>query len=719
MASVRRSAREKFPENKGLGAPERTTRRGDKLFITLLGPFELRSDAGSLRLPKKAQALVAFLALHRTRPVPREQLATLLWGNSATDQARQSLRQCLAVLRNVLGHEPSELLIADTAAVQLAESDRLAIDATEFEAVCQSATLESLELANTLYHDEFLAGLQIPVEPFNDWVSLERQRFSSLRFDLLQRLAEARANVGDKENAITAARQLTVLDPLREEGHRLLMQFLASVGNRSAALKQYERCLQVLHNELGIAPDSETSRLAEAIRTGSATRREPISANQSSGYAPPADQQAGRRESPAPDADHPMPSPARLPLPNKPSIVVLPFANLSGDPAQDYFVDGLVEDITVALGREKWLFVIASPSAFAFKDRATDPREVGAKLGVRYVLRGSVRREGSRVRIVVQLTDAASGAHIWSDRFEDEVDNVFAMHDRLMTQVAAMIAPALRSTEIERAERKPTGSLTAYDLYLRALPQFRTGLADNQKALQLLRQAIELDPSYGAAYGFAARCYQFQKLMGWVSPSDPVLNEGIPFAHRAAELGKNDSEALWMAGLALVQLSGEIDHGLALIERSLALNPNSANAWTASCFVRSYLGDSERAIDHFSRAQRLNPLDLTHHVHWNAVGMAYFTARRYEEADSAADKALNARPTYPPGLRLKVATCGLLGRIAEGRAYVERLLAVHPECSVSWLLDFWGPIMRRTPHALAKFAEGARLAGLPEESRKS
>jgi hypothetical protein len=185
-----------------------------------------------------------------------------------------------------------------------------------------------------------------------------------------------------------------------------------------------------------------------------------------------------------------------------------------------------VEDITVALGRETWLFVIASQSAFAFKDRGADPREIAAKLGVRYVLRGSVRKGANRVRIVVQLTDAATGAHIWSDRFEDEIDNVFAMNDRVMTQAAAMIAPALRSVEIERAQRKPTSSLTAFDLYLQALPLFRKSLADNQEALRLLDKAVALDRSYSAAYGFAARCYQFQKLMGWVSPNDSRLQEG-------------------------------------------------------------------------------------------------------------------------------------------------------------------------------------------------
>ena len=710
MTRTRQPAREKAPAERGAGAPATDALRGEEqLTIGLLGPFEVkRGESQPLRLPKKAQALLAFLALQKGRPIPREQLATLLWGNSATEQARQSLRQCLAALRNALGAELSEAIVADTTSVLLAPSDRWSVDVAAFEIACQSSSLADLARASALYRDELLAGLQIPVEPFGDWLSLERQRLFSLRLDLLQRLADARANAGDMENGIAAARHLTSLDPLREEGHRLLMRLLAAAGNRSAALKQYERCAQTLRDELGIAPDAETDRLAEAIRAGRTALPE------SGGATPPTSARPIGAAAVAATPASPGP-----PLPDKPSIVVLPFANLSGDATQDHFVDGLVEDITIALGRETWLFVIASPSAFAIRKRTGDPREAAAKLGVRYVLRGSVRRDGNRVRTVVQLTDAAMGAHIWSHRFEDEVDNVFAMNDRLVAQAAALIAPALRSVEIERAQRKPTSSLTAFDLYLRALSRYRTSLSENQEALRLLSAASRLDPSYAAAYGLAARCYQFQKFMGWVPPTHPGLDEGVRLARVASELGRNDSEALWMAGGAITQLAADIDHGQALIDRSLSLNPNSADAWSSSCVSRTYTGNLEQAIDHFQRSQRLNPLDQLHHVHWNMVGMAYFVAGRYEEAHAAADKTLNARPTYPQGLRLKVATCGLLNRIEEGGTYVQQLLAVHPECSVAWLRDFWEPLLHRTPGALDSYIRGSRLSGLSEEPRRS
>lgn len=401
-------------------------------------------------------------------------------------------------------------------------------------------------------------------------------------------------------------------------------------------------------------------------------------------------------------------------LPDKPSIVVLPFQNLSGDTTQDYFVDGLVDDLTVALGREKWLFVIAGPSARVFKSADAELGAVAAKLGVRYVLRGSFRRSGDQVRIVAQLTDATSGQQVWSERFEDRFDNVFDMQDRLVAQVAATIAPALRSTEIERARRKSPESVTAFDLYLQALPLMRTSLAENRQALELLDKAVALDPDYSAASALAARCYQFQLLMGWVRRSDPSLKAGILLGQRAIELGRSDSEALWMAGLALIILDGQVDPGAGWISRSLVLNPNSADAWVSSGMYHNYRGDYETAIEHFDRAQRLNPLDTLHHFRWNLVGNSYFGAGRYDEAYDAANQCLNVGPTYPQALLLKLATCGQLGRAEEAAGTLTKLLAVQPRCTLTWVSEYFGPMYLRNPDFVARYIEGARRAGLPD-----
>lgn len=678
---------------------------GEEVFVLLVAPFEVRRGVALQTVPKKAQGLVAYLASQLGRPVSREHLATLLWGNSGTEQARQSLRQALVALRNALGPKSNDLLATDTASVLLQSRDALQIDIVQYEAACRSSARQDLERAASLYRGEFLADLHIPVEPFSEWVSLERQRIATLQSDLLLRLAEARASAADGNGAIASARNLTTHDPLREEGHRLLMRLLVAVGQRTAALQQYDKLTKLLQDQLGIPPDRDSVALAAQIRAGRIAieqERQPVT----SSPVPP------RQDLIAVEA---RPMVASGPsLPDKPSIVVLPFTNLSGDAGQDYFVDGLVEDITIALGRERWLFVISSPSAFAFRDRNVDLREIATRLGVRYVLRGSVRRSGERLRVVVLLTDAASGEFVWSNRFEDVIDNVFDLNDRLMTHVAAMIGPALRSVEIERAQRKAPASLSAFDLYLQATPRVRSDLTENRRALQLLEQAIALDPSYSAAYALAARCYQFQRLMGWVPLADPGLERGAGFARLAVELGKDDSEALWMASHAIPHLTGEIDHAAVLIDRSLNLNPNSANAWSSSCFVYSLLGQFAKAIDHFYCSQRLNPLDQLHHVHWNIAGMAYFGLEQFEEANAAADKALSVRPAYPQALRLKIASLGAFGHRSEARAFVQRLLAVHPECNMKWLEEFNGRMMVRAPKFLDTFLACARRGGMPE-----
>lgn len=679
-----------------------TSETGADLRISILGPFELRRAGALVRIPKKVQGLLAVLAVNR-HPVPKETLATLFWGNSGTEQARQSFRQGLVALRTALGSQAG-CVVSEPTTVAFAPSREIAVDAHEFAENCSAQGLPGLERAEALYRDAFLADLHIPVEPFERWLTVERQRYESMRLGLLLRLATAQAAAEHHEQAVATCRRLVSLDPLREEGHRLLMTLLANTGNRGGALLQYEQCVETLKDELGIDPDPETTRLAETIRLGTLVHGRAPAAGIPIAPAVGHARTAETAEVAGPD------------LPDKPSIAVLPFANLSGDAGKDYFVRGLVEDITVALGKERWLFVIASPSAFMAGNADADPRMVGGRLGVHYLLKGSVRIEAGQVLFVVQLIDAARGGHVWSGRFHDEMDNVFALQDRLATKVAAVIAPALVSVEIERALHKPTASLTAFDLYLRALPRFRTSPQDNEQALDLLTQAIALDPSYAAAHAMAARCYQFQWLFGWRVPGDPRFAQGVHHCHQAASLGRNDSEALWMAGLALVHLAGEHDFSQALIERSLSLNPNSANAWIASCFIHSYLGITDTAIDHFQKAQRLNPLDVSQHLHWNAIAWAYLGSGRYEEAADAAVATLRIQPDYIPGLRVSMVTSALAGRSDEARAHAARVMAKQPNISIAWLRAFLGVPLQRNTKALEKYLEGARLAGIPENA---
>jgi len=399
---------------------------------------------------------------------------------------------------------------------------------------------------------------------------------------------------------------------------------------------------------------------------------------------------------------------AGLSMPSKPSIAVMPFANRSDDPGQDYFVDGMTEEITIALGRFPWLFVIASNSAFTYKGRLIDARQIGVELGVRYVLRGSVRKEGDRVRIAVELSDTADNSQLWAETLEDRLTGVFEIHDRVAASVSARIAPKLRSAEVERVRRKPTKNLTAYDLFLRALPPHRDSLAQNEESLNLLYRAIELDPSFAAAYGLAAYCYYIQAMFGWLTPSDARAEEGLRVAYLAAEKGGDDAEALWMAGRTIATLAGDIEHGFALVEKSLALNPNSASAWWISGMFHAHLGQADAALERFSHARRLNPLDPSGHAHWMGVALAYLYAGRYLEAKRAIDKAVAEWPGSTPALQHKAAICGLVGEIEEGGNCVRQLLAANPRLDLATVRLQLAPRLRGNARGLETYLQGLR-----------
>jgi len=406
---------------------------------------------------------------------------------------------------------------------------------------------------------------------------------------------------------------------------------------------------------------------------------------------------------------HPIPT-----ISDKPSIAVLPFTNMSGDPDQEYFSDGMTEDIISGLARIHWLFVIARNSTFTFKGRAVDVKQVGRQLGVRYVLEGSVRKAGERVRITSQLIDVATGAHIWTDRFEGTLSDIFDLQDRVTASVVGAIGSKLRKVEIERARAKPTENIGAYDLFLRALALHNLLTAEgNEEALRLLNRAIAIDPDYASAHGLAAYCHLRQLQRGWGTSSKPDIDRGVRSARLAAEMGQDDPEALWMAGLVLQMLAGESEGGLALIERSTTLNPNSAGAWMAKGMARAYRGDSTVAIEHLEHAARLSPLDPLAYLFWYGASFAHFADARYTEAASWIDRALLAAPNYMPGMRLKAALCGLLGQAEEGRKWVSRIVEVNPDTSLDTLQAHLTRSIHKT-ECLNTLIEGLRKAGLPE-----
>lgn len=422
-----------------------------------------------------------------------------------------------------------------------------------------------------------------------------------------------------------------------------------------------------------------------------------------------------REEEPAGSgaADHiTRPPRASLTLPDKPSIAVLPFANLSSGVLQDYFTDGVVEDIITELSRFSELFVIARNSSFSYKERSVDVRDVGRDLGVRYVLEGSVRKVGSRVRLTGQLIDAASAAHIWADRFESALDDIFALQDQMAESVVGAIAPRLEHAEIERAKWKPTENLNAYDCFLRGMAAWYDWTqSSHDNALKLFYQAIELDSEFARPYALAAGCYLMRKANGWIIDQAAEIAETGRLARLAADLGRTDAVALAWSAHALAHVVGDIKTGIALVDRALLLNANLAVAWQRSGWLRIYAGDCELAIEHLNRAMRLNPLDPLMHLAQSATAFGYFLLGDLDEASAWAERALYLRSNWPPALRVLAMSHALAGREQAARQAMTRLALVQPRLRVS---NLQAQIFLHRPEHMARCMEAMRKAGLPE-----
>jgi len=379
---------------------------------------------------------------------------------------------------------------------------------------------------------------------------------------------------------------------------------------------------------------------------------------------------AARRVRPNPYRHRPSPF---CPPPDKPSIAVLPFQNMSGDPEQEYFADGMVEEIITALSRIRWLFVIARNSSFAYKGQSPDVKRVGRELGVRYVLEGSVRKAGGRVRITAQLIDAQNGAHLWADRFDGSLEGIFELQDQVADSVAGVIEPTLQSAEIRRSAERPTRDITAYDLYLRALALAfsweRNGIL---QALELLEEATARDPRYGAALVEAASRHQNVHVSGWSENPEANRRKGMELARQALQVAGDDPDVLCKAAYALGYFGEEIDVVIALLDRGLELNPSFARGWQWSGWLRLWAGEPDLAIKHFETSLRLNPREQQANP-FMGIGVAHFFARRLEAARAALLRSLQEKPNWVPTHRFLASCYAHMGRLDEAREMVRRL----------------------------------------------
>ncbi|TIX15857.1 MAG: adenylate cyclase [Mesorhizobium sp.] len=672
------------------------------MHIRLLGDIEVASAGGQPLhfATRKTALLFAALVLAGPKGLRRERVAAMLWAGSGEQQARNSLRQALVDIRRLFPSTGDESIRIEGNA----DTIWLAANADEadiwiFDQKCQADDGASLAAAADFYRGDLLDGLAFPHE-IDEWLAPFRATYTRKALDLVERLSLLPELGSHQEQACERlAERLMALDPCAEQAHRALIRIFRSRGKTNDAFRQFLACKEALKRELGVEPEEATRALVERIEApGHLT--EPMAEG-----GPP------EVEPSRPEAKAEPPRPA-VSVPEKPSIAVLPFQNMSGDAEQEYFTDGVVEEITTALSHVNWLFVIARNSAFAYKGQAVDVTRVARELGVRYVLEGSVRRAGSRLRVAGQLIEATAGVTLWADRFEGDIAEVFELQDLVASSVIGAISPRLEQAEIARAKRKPTESLDAYDHYLRGMASLyrwtREGL---EEALPQFYKAIQLDPDFAAAQGAAAWCYFWRMANGWMTDRQKETTEVSRLVGNVAIAGHDDAVAQAFSGLALGYVMGDYEAGSALADRALVLNPNCAAAWSASGCLKACHDDPDIAIEHLSRARRLSPLDPLTFFMQSFTAFAHFVAGRHDDAWPIAEAASRAQPYYLTGLRVAAASNAMAGRLDAASKHIARSLRLDPELTLSNLKYRVGLIK---PDYFARYVEALRLAGLPE-----
>jgi adenylate cyclase len=463
------------------------------------------------------------------------------------------------------------------------------------------------------------------------------------------------------------------------------LQTLASAGGVAISAAAHDQVRKILPFAFADLGPQRVKNIEEPVRAFGIESTATTSAQSPSGIAKP------------------------LALPDKPSIAVLPFQNMSGDPEQEYFADGMAEDIITALSRFRSLFVIARNSSFTYKGKAVDIKQAGRELGVRYVLEGSVRKAGGRVRITGQLIEAATNRHLWADKFDGALEDVFGLQDQVTSSVVGLIAPKVELAEIERARQKPTDSLDSYDLYLRgmALMNMRGSAT---RAREFFVKAFETDPEFGAAYAMAAWTLLMQQSVRGVPLTAEKHAEAIRLANRGARVGSEDAFSLSKCGHVLAYLGHEYDRGSSMVEQAVALNPNLAMAWHSRGWVSLLCGDGERALESFDRMIRLSPLDPLRLGAWNGSAFALFCLGRYEDGCAVALNAVQiARDAHTLGAYIVNAIKA--GRTGEAGQAAAQLLELHPEFRATHAAEAF-PI--RIPEIRDRIIAALREAGVPE-----
>jgi TolB-like protein/DNA-binding SARP family transcriptional activator len=608
--------------------------------LSLLGRFELLGSNGPVGLNgKKLSCLLGFLAAtpaaHR-----REKLMTLLWSSHPDAQARQSLRQALHQLRSALG---ADAISASGDMVAL-RAGILACDVQIFERLVQRGGREALREATTLYKGRLLSDFPMSEEPWNDWADVEAQRLETTALDAMLKLGELELAALRPPEALALAHRALEISNLREDLHRLMMRALIADGRRAEAIKHCERLRSILKADLGAEPDAATLVLEAELRR-STTAPPTLHSDVLNGLSP-------------------------LPVPDLPSIAVLPFANMSSDPTQDYFADGIVEDVITELSRFDELFVIARNSTFQFKNRAIDIREIGRELGVRYILEGSIRRGDD-------LIDAETGRHLWAEKFDYALGDMFELQDAITQSVVAAIQPQILVSEGRRAARKSPANLDAFDCCMRGIwHNHQGGPENNRHAEHWLRRSINIDPNLACAYVTLSRVLYSRCWAGFSEDIDCDLEASQAAVDRALALNSRDPAGQYALSILSLMMRRH-DRALAAAEQAVGLNRNFSLGHFALGENHVFLGNFTEALDPLTRCLRLSPLDPHAATFINLIALANYHLGNYEEAAAWAERALQRR-RMPVILQTAVAALGQLGRTSEARPLISEMAALRP-----------------------------------------
>jgi TolB-like protein/DNA-binding SARP family transcriptional activator len=691
--------------------------------IYLVGNMRAVAPDGADFLPRgrKTRGLMAILCLAQGERVSRSRLVGLLWDRSGEAQGRVSLRQSLSELNSIVNRYAPGLVETDRESVRL-DVAKCWVDAL---AVLEASVDSPAHTTNFVepYSERLLEDLDGITPSFDQWLAAERTRFEYRVRKILEleldRLTEQNAR---PEVRAAAARRLINFEPTHEAAVRSLMKAFAQMGDRAQAIREFEHCRQVLQRMLDLPPSKETIAVYEAVRLESTEMASPVISHERTSGEWNKNVEAGPLHV----------SPVRWEITKQsdlsaspygpgqerwhgPSIAVLPFRNLTGDPAHYFVADGLVEDLIEALSRVPNFFVISRLSTLAFRDQDRHPREIGNVLGVRYVLSGSMRILEDRLRLSIELTDTQLGAALWFSKLDERFSDLFAVQDRLSEMIVRQVAPYLHAAEMNRIRVKRPDSLEAYELFLRAQENMHNSsriVFETSEAM--FDAAIAKDPHYATALAWRAYWHLLRVGQGWSPDPAQDARQADHFARAAIECSSMEPIAFAVHGQVASYLYKDFDLAFRRFEAALRINANAAPAWMWSAAARAWMGDGPRAIEEINKAMALSPYDPLMYAYNAYASIAYLVDGQYERAIECSLRSLRENRTYTAAHRLLVMGLVLAGREDEARVSARRLIELEPGLTVAGF-------RRRYPGSASShadlFCDALARAGIPLSSQ--